>query len=166
MAQVLIPMPDGTAVEAKSKYDITSVIGDWTGIGNGKTTDNTEFLPIMEMRTGAQSVNAFGFGALEMANDLRGDMKLVVKDSTGAVIPGTVRLWVTNARKFGVSPIMEDRTERMSESDKRTAYKLGLVMPAAREDSYLMISFRADTSGKTIDLTKSEMLMPITSYMV
>lgn len=166
MGRVLIPMADGSQVEARQKYNITTVLANWEKIGHQKVTDSTDFIPIMQMRTTAQSVNAFGFGALELANDLRGVMKLILKDSTGAIISGTIRLWVTNARKFGVSPLLEDRTERMDSTDPRTAYRLGEVSPAAREDSYLMVSFMADESGKTIDLTKSEMLMPITSYMV
>jgi len=166
MADVLVPQGSGAAVKAQQKYNQTTTGDDWEKIGNNKVTALNTFVDIYQLRTGAQSVNAFGFSQHSAGADTRGIFKCVVKDSTGAVIPGTIRLYVTNAKKFGVAPILEDRTELMGETDPQKAYRMNEKAPAAKEDSYLMIAFKADAAGKTIDLSKSELLVPVTAYLI
>jgi len=166
MADVLVPQGSGAAVKALQKYNQTTTHVDWEQIGHNKVTALNTFIDVYQLRTGAQSVNAFGFNQHSAGADTRGVMKCVIKDTTGAVIPGTIRLYVTNAKKFGVSPILEDRTELMADTDPTKAFRLNEKSPAAKEDSYLMIAFRADAAAKTIDLTKSELLMPVTAYLV
>jgi len=147
-------------------YRQATTLVDWDKIGDKKVTDNTEFIDILQKRTNAQSVNVPGYGVIVNGVDTRGQFKMILKDSTGADIPGTVRLYVTNSHKFGGVLMLEDRTELMTSSDLPTATRLGEQMAGAQEDSYMMISFRADTSGKTIDLTKSAAIIPVTAYVV
>ncbi|WNY24805.1 hypothetical protein [Methanolapillus millepedarum] len=153
-------------MQATSKYEQTTSLANWEAIGQGVLTNANNFIPILQKRTTAQSINTFGFSTIVNGVDIRGVLQLVVKDTTGAVIPGQIRLYVTNAMQFGVVPVLEDRTERMAENTNQNGYRLGERSPGAKEDSYLMVSFRADVSGKTIDITKSVGMIPITSYMV
>jgi len=159
-----VSVSGGSKVEVKSMYQVTSTLAQWSKSGQGKISSSVDFIDILKLRTVAQSVNCFGFGNIVNGVDIRGVLKLVIKDSTGAVIPGTIRLYQTGAKQFGGTPIMEDRTELMSSAGRSDGFRLEEKQPGAREDSYLIIAFQADVSGKTIDLDKSEGLIPITCY--
>lgn len=150
----------------KQVYRQATTLVDWDKIGNGKVTDNMEFIDILQKKTGAQSINVPGYGVIVNGVDTRGQFKVILQDTTGAVIPGTIRMYLTNAHKFGIAPILEDRTELMTSSELPTATRLGEQMMGAQEDSYIMIAFRADESGKTIDMSKSSAIIPVTAYVV
>ena len=151
---------------AKQKYTSTTTFAQWQQNGHGKQTDNTDFIKLIQMKTPAQSMLCFGTGGILGGVDDRGVMKMIIKDTANAVIAGTLRLYVTNASFLNKAVIFEDRMERLSENDIQKAFRLAESAMYAREDSYLVMEFKADLSGKSIDLTKSEALIPITTLIL
>lgn len=151
---------------AKQKYTQTTTFEQWQKNGDGKKTDNTDFIKLIQMRTPAQSLLCFGTGGIINGVDDRGILKMILKDSANADVTGTLRLYVTNASFLDKKVIFEDRMERLAESDIQKAFRLAESGLYAREDSYLVMEFKADVSDKTLDFSKSTALIPITTLIL
>jgi hypothetical protein len=151
---------------AKQKYTSTTTFEQWQQNGHGKMTDNTDFIKLIQMKTPAQSMLCFGTGGIIGGVDDRGVMKMIIKSAANETITGTLRLYVTNASFLNKTVIFEDRMERLSETDIQKAFRLAESGMYAREDSYLVMEFKADLTGKSMDLTKSEALIPITTLIL
>jgi len=151
---------------AKQKYTQTTTFDQWQLNGHLKKTDSTDYIKLIQMKTPAQSLLCFGTGGIVGGVDDRGVFKMILKDNSNAPITGTLRLYVTNASFLEKKVIFEDRMERLAESDIQKAFRLAESGILVKEDSYLVMEFKADASDKTIDLTKSEALIPITTLIL
>lgn len=153
----------GLPFNAKQLYPNTTTFAQWTKSGQGKRTDNTDFIKLVQMECPAQSMICFGTGGIVNGVDDRGVLKIILKDSLGTILQGVLRLYVTNAAFLDKKVIFEDRTERLAENDIQKAFRLASTGVYAKEDSFLVMEFRADTNDLILDISGSESLIPITT---
>ncbi|MDR2944000.1 MAG: hypothetical protein LBU81_02790 [Methanosarcinales archaeon] len=154
--------------KVNQKYTQTTTFAQWQQNGDGKVTDNTDYIKLIQMKTPAQSMLCFGTGGIVNGVDDRGVMQMILKDnaSTPVTLNGVLRLYVTNAAFLDKRVIFEDRLERLQSSDIQSAFRLAETGLYAKEDSYLVMEFKADVSGKTISLANSSALIPITTLIL
>lgn len=110
----------------------------------------------------AQQLRQFGYGAIVNGVDDRGTFKLAVNTSSPAAISGSARLVVKDANRLTTSVILDDRSEVLaSGTDLGDGVRLGASLPAAKEDSYLVIEYDPDSSA-TATSADSDALVPVT----
>lgn len=110
-----------------------------------------------EYIVGAQQQITWGNGSIRGGVDDRGKLNLTLKNSSNNVISGWVRLAITDANEINKVVVFEERTENLS------SYPLEEYAVRAKEDSKLIIEVMPDADN-TIDMTKSDGLLPITIY--
>ena len=114
------------------------------------------FVTLAQMKVPAQQIRFWGNGHIVNGVDDRGILKLTVKDSNGNVISGTARLMVKDANGVINNFRRADRTEDLS-----NGVRVGKDSIGAKQDSYLVIEFKADADS-TADMSKTELYAPIT----
>lgn len=146
------------------KYRQTLTLNDATVTGDGKSIGTDDFYVLWKLRVPAQQKKCFGYGAIQGGVDDRGVIYLDVKNNGGSQMEGYIRLEVRNANEDVRITIFEDRTERLrgSKTDLTQAFRLGETRVWAREDSYLVISMKADSSA-TFSKSNSDFLVPVTT---
>jgi len=152
---------------ARNIFRQTLTLADATSTGDGKTTDTETWTELWKLRVPAQQAKAFGWGRIESGVDDRGVLYIDLKDNSGTPvqIEGKIRLEVRDANETESKVILEERTERLrgSKTDLSQAYRLGEAFYKAREDSYLVITIKAD-AAKTIEKDNSDFAIPVTTY--
>ncbi|HIQ50298.1 MAG TPA: hypothetical protein EYH56_03850 [Nanoarchaeota archaeon] len=118
---------------------------------------------VCRLRVPAQNVIYWGAGAVMDGVDLREPIQIVFKDSNGNEIRGWVRIKVHDANDVRTVTLLEDRSEKFSipPTDRINAYKLGIMKPGAKEDSYLVIEIKPDQDA-TISAQNSVLNIPVT----
>ncbi len=152
---------------ARNIFRQTLTLADATSTGDGKTTDPSTWIEIWKLRVPAQQVKTFGWGRIENGVDDRGVLYVDLKDNSGTPvqIEGKIRLEIRDANETVSRVILEERTERLrgSKTDLSKAYRLGEAITKAREDSYLVVTIKAD-AAKTIENDNSDLAIPVTTY--
>ncbi len=133
-----------TAILKEFEYDSTVAL------------PSSSFVTLAKMKVPAQQIRFWGNGAIVNGVDDRGILKLIVKDSNGNTISGLARLMVKDAN--GV--INEYRRGARTE-DLANGVRVGKDKVGAKQDSYLVIEFKADADS-TADMTKTTLFAPIT----
>lgn len=148
----------------KQKFEKTLTLSDMTSTNT--SVKSGTWVKIFEYRVGAQQMATWGAGAIQGGVDNRKIAYLKLQNSTPSEIKGWVRLVIADANEVRKVVVFEERTERLSASktDKTQAYLLGEYPIKAKEDSKLIIEFKSD-SDDTIDVSKSEAMLPITIYV-
>lgn len=145
----------------------TLTLGDATSTGDGKTTDTSTWVEVWKLRVPAQQQKTLGWGGIVGGVDDRGVLYINLKDNSGTPvqIEGKIRLEIRNANETVSKVVLEERTERLrgSKTDLSQAYRLGEAPIRAREDSYLVVTIKAD-AAKTIENDNSDLAIPVTTY--
>lgn len=136
----------------------TAVIGDFT-MDTSVALVTNKFLELMSMQVPAQQIRYWGNGAIVNGVDDRGTFKLNPKTSGSADIAGTARLVVSDANKVVRNFRREDRSNDLV--DAASGVRLGKDVVGAKEDSYLIIEYKADSAG-TATAAQSTVFAPIT----
>ena len=148
----------------KQKFEKTLTLSDMTSTNTSVKAGT--WVKIFEYQVGAQQMATWGAGGIVNGVDNRKIAYLKLKNSGGTEISGWVRLVIADANEVRKVVVFEERTERLSASktDKTKAYLLGEYGIKAKEDSKLIIEFKAD-SDDTISTDNSEAMLPITIYV-
>jgi len=152
------------ATTRKQKFEKTLTLSDMTSTNTSVKAGT--WVKIFEYQVGAQQMATWGAGAIQGGVDNRKIAYLKLQNSTPSEITGWVRLVIADANEVRKVVVFEERTERLSASktDKTQAYLLGESGIKAKEDSKLIIEFKAD-SDDTISTDNSEAMLPITIYV-
>jgi len=152
------------ATTRKQKFEKTLTLSDMTSTNTSVKAGT--WVKIFEYQVGAQQMATWGAGAIQGGVDNRKIAYLKLQNSTPSEITGGVRLVIADANEVRKVVVFEERTERLSASktDKTQAYLLGEYAIKAKEDSKLIIEFKAD-SDDTISTDNSEAMLPITIYV-
>ena len=152
------------ATTRKQKFEKTLTLSDMTSTNTSVKTGT--WVKIFEYQVGAQQMATWGAGGIVNGVDNRKIAYLKLQNSTPSEITGWVRLVIADANEVRKVVVFEERTERLSASktDKTQAYLLGEYAIKAKEDSKLIIEFKAD-SDDTISTDNSEAMLPITIYV-
>jgi len=152
------------ATTRKQKFEKTLTLSDMTSTNTSVKAGT--WVKIFEYQVGAQQMATWGAGAIQGGVDNRKIAYLKLQNSTPSEITGWVRLVIADANEVRKVVVFEERTERLSASktDKTKAYLLGEYGIKAKEDSKLIIEFKAD-SDDTISTDNSEAMLPITIYV-
>jgi len=163
IGNVLAGLLGGTA-QRKQKFEKTLTLDDMTST-NTSVKQGT-WVKIFEYQIGAQQMGTWGAGSIVNGVDNRKIAYIKLQNSTPAEIKGWIRLIIADANEVRKIVVFEERTERLSASktDKTQAYLLGEYPIKAKEDSKLIIEFKAD-SDDTISLDNSEAMLPVTIYV-
>lgn len=158
----------GLRFNARMQYPNTTTFKQWTQTAKDRPLDSGDFVNLIRMRCPSQSMICFGTGAIVNGVDDRGVLQMQLKDASGNDIKGVLRLFVTDAAFLSTNIIFEDRMERLTESDIRSAFRLADTNAFARQDSHLAMSFRADPADhdKIIDFDQSVALIPVTTLVL
>jgi hypothetical protein len=131
----------------------------------GASLDTTNFVKIGYLKVPAQQIITWGITEM-VAGQPQGAVGYIdLRDASNNPINGVIRLSVANAYEVEEKPYIEERSEkfRASQYDRQ----LGRLMPEfslkAKQDSYLLIKMKGDTSA-TISVNNSTILLPATIY--
>ena len=111
----------------------------------------------------AQQRVAFGVGVTTSGGlDSREYVKVRFDSTGGSEISGVYRFAVTDHNEMIKKTVKEERSENLTGG---TTVKLGESRPLAREDSYLVLELKPD-STTTLDYSDADnvVLMPVTVY--
>lgn len=151
------------------EYRKTAVLTDFTLPTTVALVTGT-YLDIATMKTPAQQLRAFGFGAIENGVDDRGVYKLAVNTSAPAQIAGSSRLVVRDANGVVNQFVREDSSNDLAST---TSLGTGVRVPRgglynngkggwfAKQDSFLVIQFNPTTSA-TATLANCLAQVPLT----
>jgi len=156
----------------KYKFPSAMVLGDADSTGDGKTLSTGVRVVVWKKKVGAQQMMTFGKGAIRGGVDDRGILYLSLKDNASAPVQleGTFRFELWDANDIPQAILHEVRSEevRGSKTDRTQAYFLEELSHkgVAKEDSYLVITFKPDASanGKTIKDDNSDFQIPVTTF--
>ena len=115
-----------------------------------------KYVELVSMTVPSQQIRFWGNGNIINGVDDRGTLKLNVKTSVPANIPGTARLVVSDANKIIRNFRREDRSE-----DLVTGIRIGKDMVGSSEDSFLILEYAADAAA-TATKADSSISAPIT----
>jgi len=137
------------------------------GLTADVTLKQSEYVKLASLTVPAQQYIAWG------ANDIvsgqpQGRTAYIQVADTGAFLTGVVRLLVTDANETSSKVVIEERSEKMNASvnDRTQAVLLPESRPLAKEDSKLIVQFKADDSSKTVYFgsTDTSIKLPVTVY--
>lgn len=142
-------------------FDATLNLSEFESVNT--VINNSAFTKVFKKKVPAKQILAWGAGIVTAGGaDLRETLKLDIKDSTPANIPGKIRISITDANeansKFG---------KEFLGSDLVTGKRLG-VRPdlAVGEDAYLVIEAMSDASTATIVPANCTGSIPVTKQLI
>ena len=131
-----------------TETDISCPASKWTKVGY--------------VEVPAQSMIAFGAGAIANGVDSREYIRIRFDSTAGTQIAGKYRLAIANHSETDVRVIKEERSDNIGTA---STVKLGESRPMAKEDSYLIIYLMPDATT-TLDYDDADniVLSPVTVY--
>lgn len=147
------------------KWTKTLKFTNFTTTFDGKVTDKSTWL-MAKYRVPAQQVVRVGTGQIVNGVDDRGVFFLSVKDSNSNQIDGEYRITYLDANELKKMVVKEGYTAnvRTSKTVRDASNVLPETGPGVRQDSYVVVEFLPSEDGKTIDIDKCELELPVTIY--
>lgn len=142
------------------EFKKTATISDFTMDTTVSCTAG-KYTEIAYMQVPAQQKRFWGNGSIIGGVDDRGVLKMDLKNSTPALVPGTVRLVVADANKVVRHFVQEIRTEDLDSTVATYTRLAKYGQVSAKEDSYLLIEFNPDSTA-TLTTANCTISAPIT----
>lgn len=125
----------------------------------------TDFTKIGSYKVPAQQMISWGADEFVTGGVQGLPGQIDAKDVTPAVIPGVVRLAMTDATGIKKVVVLEERIERFNQSpsDRTKAVLIRETLETAKQDSFLTIEMKSDAAA-TLKFANSTVILPVTVY--
>ncbi len=138
--------------------------------GDGETPKANVWIDVVKYRVPEQTAIELGRGGILGGQDLRGFLKIVLKDSTGTQITqGKIMLCIRDFNEYNETPVIQVRANEAGwttvtvESDKLRLGKTGKV---ARANDYIVIKYRAESDwSNALEFDNCEFQVPVIKYV-
>ena len=153
-----------------SKFTDDLLIGD-VDMADSTPVSNLEAVTAFKFEVPKKQIISFGKNNIGQINDLRGDFVFEPKDTTPAAIPGDVTIRYADANQVNKPFVRRFLTEactassplKMAEGGKEVILNPKTDIFQAKEDSFLLVEFRARASGANpISKADSVVQVPVT----